>query len=138
MFFVDGVTSAGSRPWIRSDCYWGHKEEFPGRMPKSVVQSNWRYSMDFNPETNQYIKPYTDLAEAGYDQLPTGSNHENPMDFGKTAGFCAEHVPEDHLLGFLQTPWTFTLPADRDHHMAAVDQVREGKEGYARIKEGKR
>ena len=46
-FFVKQVERRGVRPWIWSDYGWKHGDEFLKRMPKSVLQSNWYYGLDF-------------------------------------------------------------------------------------------
>lgn len=127
LFLVEQVESAGSRPWIWSDYIWEHKDAFLKRMPKSVVQSNWYYSTGFDKEKERYVQAYHDLAEAGYDQIPTGSNWSSPENFGMTVEYIRKNIPQDHLLGFLQTPWKPTLEACRQRHMEAIAQVRDAK-----------
>ena len=92
------------------------------KMPKSVVQSNWYYGTEFNTDIN-YVKAYHDLQEHGYDQIPTGSNHSSPENFGMTVEYCKKHIAKEHLPGFLQTPWRATLEEYRSHHIEAVQQV---------------
>jgi hypothetical protein len=119
---VDHVEKAGSRPWIWSDYVWDHEEEFFKRMPKSVLQSNWYYGVDFGPKVRA-AEAYKELADQGFDQVPTGSNWSSPKNFQMTVDFCTKHVSGDHLLGFLQTPWHPTLERCRAVHEAAIDQV---------------
>ncbi len=126
LHLVENVEKAGVRPWIWSDYIWEHKDAFVKRMPKSVVQSNWYYGEEFNTDIN-YVKAYHDLAEAGYDQIPTGSNWSTPVNFGRTVEYCRKHIPAEHLLGFLQTPWKPTLPDCRQRHMEAIEQVAKAR-----------
>ena len=138
-FLIEQVEKAGSRPWIWSDYAWWHPEQFYAKMPRSVVQSNWYYEADFEvPEGETRPRKlgwkhghvaYLDLQDHGYDQVPTGSNWSTPDNFARTVAFCREHVAPEHLLGFLQTPWKATLPENRDHHLAAIAQVKRAKEG---------
>jgi hypothetical protein len=126
LFLVAQVEQAGLRPWIWSDFIWGHKDDFLKRMPKSVIQSNWYYGKDFGPD-RKHVEAYHWLADAGYDQIPTGSNWSNPDNFGMTVEYLSKAIPGDHLLGFLQTPWHPTVASDRDHHLAAIAQVRTAR-----------
>jgi hypothetical protein len=127
LFLVKQVEDGGSRPWIWSDYIWEHKDVFLKRMPKSVVQSNWYYGTGFDKEKERYVAAYYDLAEAGYDQIPTGSNWSSPENFGMTVEYIRKNLPQEHILGFLQTPWKPTLAACRDRHIAAIEQVRDAK-----------
>ena len=122
LFFVEQCEKNNVRPWIWADYAWNH-EDFLDWAPKSVVMSNWYYGKDFNPETNPAIKTYLNLESKGFDQIPTGSNWNNDENFGKTVEFCKEHISEQRLLGFLQTPWQFTMPGSRDHNLRSIEQV---------------
>lgn len=124
LFFVDAVEKQKVRPWIWSDFCWHHKEEFMKRMPKSVLQSNWYYGEAFKPEESTYVQTYLDLDAAGFDQVPTGSNWSNNVNFGRTVEFCRENISKEHLLGFLQTPWKFTAEESLDRHIGAIEQVK--------------
>ena len=97
LFFVKTVESAGVRPWIWSDFYWHHPQEFLSRMPKSVLQSNWYYSSSFDFDELKargkekyitYVKAYEDLDKAGFDQVPTGSNWSHDDNFAGTVAHC--------------------------------------------------
>jgi len=127
LFFVKTVESAGVRPWIWSDFYWHHPEEFMSRMPKSVLQSNWYYgdafALDDSNKQRPRVQAYIDLDKAGFDQIPTGSNWSNDVNFGRTVEFCEKHLSKEHLLGYLTAPWVFTLPKFEAQNMRAIDQV---------------
>ncbi|MDX9972659.1 MAG: twin-arginine translocation signal domain-containing protein [FCB group bacterium] len=130
LFLVEQVEKGNSRPWIWSDYIWEHKDVFLKRMPKSVVQSNWYYGNSFDREKKgeeRYVGAYHELAEAGYDQIPTGSNWSHPENFGMTVDYVTKNLPQEHILGFLQTPWKPTLEACRERHFAAIEQVRDAK-----------
>lgn len=122
-FMVEQVENAGARPWIWSDYIWEHKDLFLKKMPKSVVQSNWYYDTKFD-KSIRYVEAYHDLAENGYDQIPTGSNWTCPDCFGKTVEYCRAQIGGERLLGFLQTSWKPTLEACRQRHSEAIDQVK--------------
>lgn len=132
-YLAGRVTAAGSRPWVWSDQAWRHAEDFYLRMPRSILQSNWYYGEVFDGlaetgrprdlDRDEYALTYLDLDDHGYDQIPTGSNWTNPQNFERTVEFCRRRLAPERLSGFLQAPWHPTLPAFRDHHLAAIDQV---------------
>ncbi len=133
LLLVEAVGKGGSRAWVWSDKVWTHPDEFYANMPRSVVQSNWYYEPSFQigePRTEagpleyrEAYLAYLDLARAGYEQIPTGSNWSSPANFEATVRFCADQVPPASLLGFLQTPWQATLPELMPKHTAAIDQL---------------
>ncbi len=114
-FYCAEAMMRGVRPWVWSDCYWNNPKMFLKMMPKYVVQSNWYYREEFNPSKSIRTKTYLDLAAAGYDQIPTGSNDgviygkSNDKNIGKTVDFCAKHIPDGQLLGFMQSVWVPTI-----------------------------
>ncbi len=127
-YLVDQVESNNARPWIWSDYGWHEPERFFKKMPKSVLQSNWHYGDNFDfdtlPERRiQRIKMYDELERHGYDQVPTGSNHSNPDNFGLTVDYCKKVIDPSRLKGFMQTAWRPTLPACTSRHKEAIDQV---------------
>jgi hypothetical protein len=124
-FFVKTVEDQGCRPWIWSDYAWGHPEEFYRKMPKSVLQSNWYYGLDFDKKDDIYIKTFRELEKYGYDQIPTGSNWSSAENFGRLAEWCRKEIPGPRLKGFLQTPWYPTVETFRDKHMQAIDNVAD-------------
>jgi hypothetical protein len=91
-------------------------------MPKTILQSNWYYEEEFGRDIPRVLT-YHELEERGYDQMPTGSNHSNDVNFGLTVDYTGKLIGPDRLFGYLQTPWRPTLPEYRDHHMAALNQV---------------
>ena len=128
LFLVEQVEKQGARAWIWSDYCWDNKEVFLKRMPKTVIQSNWYYDTDFSEKAHIAVKTYGELAEAGYDQIPTGSNWTSPESFGLTVNYCRKIIPENKLMGFFQTPWKPTLEACRQHHMDAIAQMQKARE----------
>jgi hypothetical protein len=136
LFFVKTVEATGSRPWIWSDFYWHHPKDFMARMPKSVLQSNWYYgesfALDDSNKSKARVQAYIDLDKAGFDQIPTGSNWSNDVNFGNTVKFCEEHLSKEHLLGYLTAPWVFTLPKFEAPNLRAIDQVAEARKAAER------
>lgn len=124
LFFVEQCEKNNVRPWIWADYAWEHKD-FYEWAPKSVVMSNWYYGNNFDPETTHYVKAYLDYEAAGFDQIPTGSNWSNDLNFGQTVEFCKNNIAKERLLGFLQAPWKFTEPQNREHNLRSIQQVAD-------------
>ena len=134
-FYIEQVEAGGSCAWVWSDYVWHHPERFYARMPRSVLQSNWYYDLHFAIDPShdvhhpvslghlQYHHAYLDLDAHGYTQVPTGSNWSLPENFEATVDFCKQHLSQEKLLGFLQTPWRPTLEACRQQHVEAIEQV---------------
>ena len=120
----NAVERAGARPWIWSDYVWHHPEEFYARMSKEVVQSNWYYG-NFNPD-DRYQGYYNELADRGFDQIPTGSNWSVAGNLQKTAEYI-KALPQDNILGIQQTVWYPTLNDKLDRHGGAIKDLAEAK-----------
>ena len=129
LFFVEECEKNGTRPWVWADYGWDHPD-FLEWAPKSVVMSNWYYGKEFDPEKAPHVKFYLDLKEAGYDQIPTGSNWSNDENFDLTVKFGKENLDPEHLLGYLQTPWKFTEPDSHQHNVRSLEQVGAAKAKY--------
>lgn len=121
-FLAGCVERGGSRPWVWSDYLWTHAEEFPRRMPRSILQSNWYYGGTFGND-EVAVKAYSVLEQYGFDQLPAGSTWTTSDNFAKTVAYCREHIPDERLMGFMQTVWHPTIQECRDVHMEALRQV---------------
>ncbi len=121
----------GTRPWMWSDYGWNHWEAFRDRMPTSVLQSNWYYGDTFplhalTPETARLeteVQIYDRLDLAGFDQIPTGSNWNNSVNFERTVAYCRSRIAPERLKGFMQTPWQPTIQACEHRLLAAVAQM---------------
>ena len=132
LWFVKETEKTGMRPWIWSDYVWHHPDLFFSRMPKSVLQSNWYYSSDFDAErlkkdgkTSQLTRltTYDALDKAGFDQVPTGSNWSCNDNFVGTVKYCRKVCSPDRLKGFMTAPWFFTLPGWEKKLLEGIDQV---------------
>ena len=128
LWFVKETEKAGMRAWAWSDYVWHHPDLFYKRMPKSVLQSNWYYGQKFGgPETNglinDHVKVYADLDRAGFEQVPTGSNWSNNVNFKGTVDYCRRVCSPDRLMGFMTAPWLPTLPEWEARNLEAIDQV---------------
>ncbi len=133
LFMVEHVEKAGSRAWVWSDYLWHDPEAFLARMPKSVMQSNWYYGFEFHDERNG-VKAYHILEEAGYDQIPTGANWTDADNFRKTVLYCAEHIDESRLHGFLQTTWKPTLTRRRYRLLEGAAEIGVGRKAWEELK----
>jgi hypothetical protein len=134
---ADAVTTSGSRPWVWSDHAWRKPQDFYWKMPRSIVQSNWHYDLNFSDENEDdrpRVQPtpeirdwryltYLDLDDHGFDQIPTASNYRQAKSFERTVDFCWKRLDPSRLLGFLQTTWKPTTTEFRDPHLQAIDQV---------------
>jgi hypothetical protein len=127
--YIDAVEGKGSRPWVWSDYAWHHPDLFFKNMPRSVLQSNWYYGTDFGPDSPR-VKFYDELDKRGYDQVPTGSNHSNPENFGLTVEYCKGRIDPGRLYGFLTAPWRPTLAPCLGRHKEAIGQVAEAIREY--------
>ncbi|HEX3812843.1 MAG TPA: hypothetical protein VHX59_08380 [Mycobacteriales bacterium] len=133
------VEAAGCRPWVWSDPAWRHPEDYFTRMPKSILQSNWYYQLEF-PELEgprprvlgpgEYHLTYRDLDDHGFEQVPTGSTWTGVENFGRTVDYCRKYLDPDRILGFMQTPWKMTELGHRDIHLSAIEAVRQAKEAW--------
>jgi len=127
-FYIGECEKKGVRAWVWSDYAWHHPDLFFKKMPKSVLQSNWYYGSEFDKNkleerTWLRIKLYNDLEAAGYDQIPTGSNHSNDQSMEGTVEYCKEVIDPSRLLGFMTAPWRPTLASCLERHKKAIDQV---------------
>ena len=108
-FYMDCVQKNGARPWIWADFYWKHADFFKQKIPKECLLSNWgymRYCEEHERVKMQYDS-YIALSELGYDQIPCGSLWCCHQNMGQLVHFFVKHgLIDEHLLGFMITPWT--------------------------------
>lgn len=128
-FLIGEVMKKGIRPWIWQDYVRNRPEEFAKMMPKSVVQSNWENSLNFDPAKNKAVKAFQTLEKLGYDQVPGGSNYYENTDENimRLIRFCAKNISNERLLGFVQSPWKYTLEENREHLLSAAELMGEAK-----------
>ena len=128
-FLVGEVEKHGARAIIWSDGNW-YMDNFPERMPKSVVQSNWYYWDDVakiepkaelpKPKDEEHprcpgrnhvveLRTFRELDRAGFDQLPSATNWNNPHNMYDVAEYCMRRITPERLLGFLFETWEFTM-----------------------------
>ena len=119
---VRTVEGLGARTWAWSDYGWDNPD-FLKWCPKGVLLSNWYYDEchgGFDPKTNktrdhQRLIQFWQLEEAGFDQVPCGTNwvgwarakkNVSADDvIGKLVQTCRGCISPAHLKGFLMAPW---------------------------------
>ena len=145
LYIVSEVESHGVRPWVWADNSWSNPE-YLERCPKSVIQSNWYYDEchgGFDPATNntsdhQRLIAFWDLEEAGFDQVPCGTNwvgHVRVREgvgaddvIGSLVEACRPVISKDHLYGFLMAPWTTCTPEGLGQQIRGIDLFKEALE----------
>ena len=131
LHLVKTCENLGARAWAWSDYGW-IVPKFMEWCPKSVLLSNWYYDEahgGFDLATNNTgdrvrLQQFWQLEEAGYDQVPCGTNWigwkrkregVNADDvIGKLVKLGREVISKQHLKGFLMAPWA---PCDTKEHM---------------------
>ena len=137
LYTVRCVEDRGVRPWVWSDKGW-KDDSYYTRCPKSVVQSDWYYDeflggfdVDNYKADHQFhrLKQFYRLEEAGFDQIPCGTNWVSG--FRRKKGCAAEDVigrlvklgreviPPARRLGFLMAPWAM---CDTEEHTAVAER----------------
>ncbi len=135
-FLIGEVTKRGSRPWVWQDYIRYYPEKFARMMPKYVIQSNWYNGIDLaKPKTdwaNRSVHAYIDIETYGYDQVPGGSNYYENTDecFLNNVKYCTENVADQRLLGFIQSPWKFTVEENRAHILRSIELAGEAKRWF--------
>ena len=145
LWTIAQVESHGARAWVWSDYGWSHPEYFT-RCPKSVIQQNWYYDechAGFDPETNntrdhERLIEYWTLEEAGFDQVPCGTNwvghvrRQEKVDaddvIGKLVKTCRGVISKEHLYGFMMAPWSPCTIEGTDFQLRGIDLFKEALE----------
>ncbi len=134
LHLVRTVEGLGARAWMWSDYGWDCPD-FHKWCPKSVVMSNWYYDESyggFDPATNKTsdlkrLRQFWQLDEAGFDQIPCGTNwvgwkrkKENAGAddvIGKLVQLCRSCISKERLLGFMMAPWDSTDTPEKEAHL---------------------
>lgn len=132
------VENLGARPMAWSDFGWDDPE-YVNRCPKSVVQQNWFYG---NPATQLRERPgnpilplFKQLDEAGFDQIPCGSNCLSDAEIaeGKVnrnmpelIEYCNGVISAGHLMGYMMAPWGGRIiKQNQDLYIQGIDIFAE-------------
>ena len=144
LYTVKCAEKRGVRAWVWSDC-GPHKPEYCKRCPKSVLQTAWYYDacnakLSMDKEVNKHwwqLQNFIDLDEAGFDQIPCGSNwvgHRRRalnIDADEVMGllvkFIRERVDTDRILGYMMAPWATRCVNDEknEKNMRGIDIFAE-------------
>ena len=154
VFTSNEVKKYGCRPWIWSDKEWHEKDDFMANCPRDIVQSHWYYSPFFGDEAllvrdevkmreawkandlgNFTLHVVKELEDAGFDQIPCGSNIYHDNNFPDFVRHCLRTVSPEHLKGFLTAPW-FEIKKgkwdfERGKYLVACEQLA-GARGIVR------
>ena len=123
--FVAEVEKRGKCAMVWSDYMWTNRRQFLKRMPKTVLQCNWYYRLDFGEkmlkwneefekkggwgECVQGVAAFLELEKAGYDQLPCTSNYFKDGVHDPFVAFCKAHIAPERLTGFMTAPWALSV-----------------------------
>ena len=120
-FYIKAAEKHGMRPWIFADYVHEHPDVFWKNISHDILLTNWYYG-DFRKEDEQYYHWYIDLAERGFDQVPCGSNWDYTDNLQKTLDYV-KPLPQEHILGIMQTVWHPTIRMYEDRHVEAIREI---------------
>lgn len=143
----------GSMPWIWSDFYWSHPEEFLYNMPKSVLQCPWNYSSlptlpskrysdltlesSYDPAViesglaeNAADKAILDLDKAGFQYTLCCSNYTCRESSERTMEVGRDLCNPELLVGYFTAPWCGTYKNSEFRLMDALHRFKKAKEIY--------
>lgn len=126
LFLVKQVEKGNARAWMWSDAAWHHPDDFVARMPRSVIQNNWYYGMDFTEE-NVAFKTWLLLQEHGFDQIPSGSNWISEDNLPEMVRVLSKKLDSKHLLGYMQTVWKPMLEDCRKPQVCAIKMLERAR-----------
>lgn len=139
MQFFSQIESYGICPWVWSDYIWKHRDEFVRNMPKSVLQSNWYYNVEFGSSQSngkkynhdRQVQAYRELDAHGYEQMPTVSNWWHRMNTDLTVKFSVENLSRHQLKGFLAASWYPTTAEYDQQNMDCIDYLASARDRHA-------
>jgi len=107
----------GVRPWIWADVDtvkgFGGRERFCKDIPKEVLVSNLTKKlvirMDGEEDAPQ-TKQYRELADWGYEQIPTCYRWQWMLNEKETMRYCQDYVAEGSIQGYMTAPWLPVRP----------------------------
>jgi hypothetical protein len=147
LYTIRCTEDCGCRPWVWSDYGWDHEDYFK-RCPKSVIQSNWYYDERLggfdlaknNTPHRKRLKEFWQLEEAGFDQIPCGTNWVGAARkaanigandvIGKLVKLGREVIADERLLGFMMAPWaSCNNEKNTNVNLEGVDLFADALEG---------
>ena len=113
---VDCCEKENARPWIWSDYFYGHKELFAKKMPKSVIQSNGHYWALSGPNGERgaqafRYRAFFELAELGFDQIPVTTTWSTTANTRQIMRSLAD-AGMPNIIGWMSAPWMKTTEVD--------------------------
>lgn len=124
----------GVRPWIWADLEtveaFGGKERFRENIPKEVLLSNRCFKMVVRVDGQEdapTTKLYRELAEWGYEQIPTCYRWAWPFNAKQTLSYCRDYVEPCGIRGFMTASF---LPVTEDYYYGLLydaDLLSEAK-----------
>lgn len=142
-YTIGCVEKNGARPVMWAEACWRGREEYCRRMSKGVLQSNCCYHSDFSAAKQKWkvdfelqggwggnrncVAAFLALDEAGFDQLPCGSNClDDPGSVAALVKFCRERIAPERLKGFCVAPWSSCEPDEPEkRHVSRVHEALE-------------
>ena len=134
----DACRKNGARPWMWTDPdtvnEFGGEKGFREAIPTDVLMSNWFYGSihNFLPDLwdNPNVALYKKLEEWGYEQIPTGSTWNMPVNMLRTMAFARNYLDDSKLLGFMSASWLMTVPEQKYGIMHDVCCMKLAKDKY--------
>ena len=131
---VDVCEKENTRPWVWSDSFWHHPDEFAKKMPKSVLQSNWHYwalkGEDCTKgQSGSCFRTFFELDRLGFDQVPCTSTCACQGITGQVMNELSQ-ANLGSIVGFMTAPWYFTVPEDYYYLMNDVFRLKNAKKKY--------
>ena len=130
-YVVDCVEKNGARAIMWADRAREDADEIIAKCPRSVVMGAWYYFDQFQEPFDELcwvrVRPFTQLAEAGFDILACGSVEYFDDNLEKLTDYCKRKIVPERLLGFAQTTWTATMPEWREKLDKGVISLRNSK-----------
>jgi len=134
-FYRREVEKHGARAIMWSDQAWS-EPPFAKKVSKKIIQSNWYYWNDVAKLEEQALQPrpadekktddamhewshlqqlrtFRELDDAGFDQMPCATNWNNRENLEQVVDYSFRRLAPERLLGFLFTPWEFTLEGEK-------------------------
>ncbi len=132
--FVGRVERNNVRTMMWSDYARERPDEYVRKCPKTVVQCNWYYFLQFSKRLSHTnfirVRPFELFEKHGFDQLPGGSSCYFRDNFKMLVDYCKDRISPEHLLGFLQTSWEIPVPEKEHYLIESAETIGEARKLY--------
>ncbi len=134
-FYSDLCEKLGARPWVWSDKYWHHPDEFAEKMPRDILQSNWEYGGNYKQNQdssfqNHMVDAFAALDKLGFEQVPTGSNWSCRQNMELQVEACQQCISPDNLAGYMMAPWSLTTKRQYYYLLDGAARLGEAKRRF--------